>query len=79
MATLFGAWALRAETTTGSIKPGKSADLAIVSLLEPRRSRPLRPAARIRLSRDQHGLRGGFRERTVGRRMIRQRDWAGLR
>ncbi len=33
MATLFGAWALRAETTTGSIKPGKSADLAIVSLL----------------------------------------------
>ncbi len=32
MATLFGAWALRAETTTGSIKPGKSADLAIVSL-----------------------------------------------
>ena len=41
MATLFGAWALRAETTTGSIKPGKSADLAIVSLLEPRRKRPL--------------------------------------
>jgi aminodeoxyfutalosine deaminase len=34
MATLFGAWALRAETTTGSIKPGKSADLAIVSLLD---------------------------------------------
>jgi aminodeoxyfutalosine deaminase len=33
MATLFGAWALRADTTTGSIKPGKSADLAIVSLL----------------------------------------------
>jgi aminodeoxyfutalosine deaminase len=32
MATLFGAWALRADTTTGSIKPGKSADLAIVSL-----------------------------------------------
>jgi aminodeoxyfutalosine deaminase len=32
MATLFGAWALRAETTTGSIKPGKSADLAIVTL-----------------------------------------------
>ena len=32
MATLFGAWALRAETTTGSLKPGKSADLAIVSL-----------------------------------------------
>jgi cytosine/adenosine deaminase-related metal-dependent hydrolase len=34
MATLFGAWALRAETTTGSIKPGKSADLAIVGLLD---------------------------------------------
>ena len=33
MATLFGAcWALRAETTTGSLKPGKSADLAIVPL-----------------------------------------------
>jgi aminodeoxyfutalosine deaminase len=32
MATLFGAWALRAETTTGSLKPGKSADLAIISL-----------------------------------------------
>jgi cytosine/adenosine deaminase-related metal-dependent hydrolase len=32
MATLFGAWALRAETTTGSLKPGKSADLAVVAL-----------------------------------------------
>jgi len=32
MATLFGAWALRAETTTGSLKPGRSADLAVVSL-----------------------------------------------
>jgi aminodeoxyfutalosine deaminase len=32
MATLFGAWALRADTTTGSLKPGKSADLAIVAL-----------------------------------------------
>ena len=32
MATLFGAWALRAETTTGSLKTGKSADLAIVAL-----------------------------------------------
>ncbi len=32
MATLFGAWALRAETTTGSLKVGKSADLAIIAL-----------------------------------------------
>jgi cytosine/adenosine deaminase-related metal-dependent hydrolase len=32
MATLFGAWALRAETTTGSLRIGKSADLALVSL-----------------------------------------------
>ena len=32
MATLFGAWALRAENTTGSLKAGKSADLAIIDL-----------------------------------------------
>src|SRR5215831_14059527 len=32
MATLFGAWALRAETTTGSLKAGKSADLAVIAL-----------------------------------------------
>lgn len=32
MATLFGAWALRADTTTGSLKPGKSADLALIAL-----------------------------------------------
>jgi cytosine/adenosine deaminase-related metal-dependent hydrolase len=32
MATLFGAWALRGETTTGSLKTGRSADLAVVSL-----------------------------------------------
>lgn len=32
MATLFGAWALRAETVTGSLKPGKSADLAVIAL-----------------------------------------------
>jgi cytosine/adenosine deaminase-related metal-dependent hydrolase len=32
MATLFGAWALRAETTTGSLKPGKSADVAAIAL-----------------------------------------------
>ncbi len=32
MATLFGAWTLRAETVTGSLKPGKSADLAVIAL-----------------------------------------------
>jgi cytosine/adenosine deaminase-related metal-dependent hydrolase len=32
MGTLFGAWALRAETVTGSLRPGKSADLAVVPL-----------------------------------------------
>ena len=32
MATLFGAWALRGETKTGSLKLGKSADLAVVAL-----------------------------------------------
>ncbi|AGA30181.1 amidohydrolase family protein [Singulisphaera acidiphila] len=32
MGTLFGAWALRAETTTGSLKVGKSADLAVIDL-----------------------------------------------
>ena len=32
MGTLFGAWALRAETVTGSLKAGKSADLAVVAL-----------------------------------------------
>lgn len=34
MATLFGAWALRAETATGSLKLGKSADLAVIGLPE---------------------------------------------
>jgi cytosine/adenosine deaminase-related metal-dependent hydrolase len=32
MATLFGAWALRGDTITGSLIPGKSADLAVISL-----------------------------------------------
>ena len=32
MATLFGAWALRMEHQTGSLKPGKWADLAVVAL-----------------------------------------------
>ncbi len=32
MATLFGAWALRLEATAGSLRVGKSADLAIVAL-----------------------------------------------
>lgn len=34
MATLFGAWALRADTVTGSLRPGKSADFAVVALPE---------------------------------------------
>lgn len=32
MATLFGAWAMRAESVTGSLKTGKSADLAVTAL-----------------------------------------------
>jgi cytosine/adenosine deaminase-related metal-dependent hydrolase len=32
MATLFGAWALRSEGFAGSLKPGKSADLAVVAM-----------------------------------------------
>lgn len=32
MATLFGAWALRGDSVTGSLVPGKSADFAIISL-----------------------------------------------
>lgn len=32
MATLFGAWALRAEKFTGSLKAGKKADLALTAL-----------------------------------------------
>ena len=32
MSTIFGAWALRAETITGSLRAGKSADLAVVAL-----------------------------------------------
>ncbi len=32
MGTLFGAWALRSEEVTGSLKPGKSADLAAIAL-----------------------------------------------
>jgi cytosine/adenosine deaminase-related metal-dependent hydrolase len=32
MATLFGAWALRSDHITGSLKAGKSADLAVVAL-----------------------------------------------
>lgn len=34
MGTLFGAWALRAEKTTGSLRAGKSADMAVVALPE---------------------------------------------
>ena len=32
MGTLFGAWALRSESTTGSLEVGKSADLALIAL-----------------------------------------------
>jgi cytosine/adenosine deaminase-related metal-dependent hydrolase len=32
MGTLFGAWALRSDQITGSLKAGKSADLAVVAL-----------------------------------------------
>lgn len=32
MATLFGAWALRGDAATGSLRPGKSADLALIAL-----------------------------------------------
>jgi cytosine/adenosine deaminase-related metal-dependent hydrolase len=32
MATLFGAWALRSDHITGSLKAGKSADLAVIAL-----------------------------------------------
>lgn len=32
MGTLFGAWALKADAFTGSLKPGKKADLALVAL-----------------------------------------------
>lgn len=42
MATLFGAWALRAETTTGSLKVGKSADLAIVAMSDRDENDPYR-------------------------------------
>ncbi len=40
MGTLFGAWALRGDTTTGSLRPGKSADLAIVALPDRQESDP---------------------------------------
>jgi cytosine/adenosine deaminase-related metal-dependent hydrolase len=42
MATLFGAWALRAETATGSLKAGKSADLAVIELPDGDESDPHR-------------------------------------
>ena len=41
MATLFGAWALRSEAFTGSLKPGKSADLAVRGPARSRGARPL--------------------------------------
>ncbi len=40
MATLFGAWALRADAVTGSLKPGKSADMAVIALSDRENSDP---------------------------------------
>ena len=65
MATLFGAWALRRDHNRQHQarqirRPGDRLPA------RPRRSRPLRPAARIRPPRGQHGLRGRFREWTLG-------------
>ena len=65
MATLFGAWALRAETTTGSLRPGKSADLAIIPLPDRSDSRPPSPDPRLRRARPRHRLRGRLRHRAV--------------
>jgi cytosine/adenosine deaminase-related metal-dependent hydrolase len=45
MSTLFGAWALRREDVTGSLTPGKSADLALVPL--PDRDDPPDPHALV--------------------------------
>jgi aminodeoxyfutalosine deaminase len=42
MATLFGAWALRLDQITGSLKVGKSADLAIVALPDREEADPYR-------------------------------------
>jgi aminodeoxyfutalosine deaminase len=42
MATLFGAWALRANSTTGSLKAGKSADLAIIILPDRQEADPFK-------------------------------------
>ena len=42
MATLFGAWSLRADSTTGSLKPGKSADLAIITLPDRQEADPFK-------------------------------------
>ena len=42
MGTLFGAWALRSDHLTGSLKPGKSADLAVVALPDRDESDPYR-------------------------------------
>ena len=40
MGTLFGAWALRSEEVAGSLKPGKSADLAVTALPDREESDP---------------------------------------
>ena len=65
MATLFGAWALRAETTTGSLKPGKSADLAIIALPDRDEPDPYNLLLESDLPRRRHRLRGRFRRRPV--------------
>ena len=61
MGTLFGAWALRAETITGSLRPGKSADLAVVALPDRDEADPYRPAARLRSPVVATAFEGRFR------------------
>ena len=60
MATLFGAWALRAETTTGSLKAGKSADLAVVALPDRDEADPYRLVLESDLPVDGTVFEGDF-------------------
>ena len=66
MATLFGAWALRGETTTGSLQGRQVGGPRHRRPSRPSGIRPLQPPARIRPPRGRDGLRGGFRRRGVG-------------